>query len=126
MDASIQWNIALCNLMPAGAPFMNAGMSSICPLKAVTVFVLQLTRRRNPAALSIYLPLSYDMSQNSLHVYIPPRMEATASNTLPYLIGIDRQLKQFCEQFRASGPPACVIRPAIRHMLTIPNLLMLH
>lgn len=126
MDASIQWNIALCNLMPAGAPFMNAGMSSICPLKSVTLFVLQLTRRRNLAAPSIYLPLSYDSTQNNLHVYIPPRMEVTASNTLPHLIGIDRQLKQFCEQFRVSGNPGCVIAPAIRQMLTIPNLLMLH
>lgn len=126
MDPGIHWNIALCNLIPAGAPFMNAGMSSICPLKNVTLFVLQLTRRRsNPSAPSIYLPLTYDISQNNLHVYIPPRMEVTASNALPYLVGIDVRLKQFCEQFRASGNPNCVIGPAIRQLLTLPNLLVL-
>lgn len=127
MDPSIQWNIALCNLIPFAAPFMQPGMSSVCPLKTVTLFVLQLTKRANynPAAPSIYLPLSYDLSQNSLHVYIPPRMEVTASNELPYLVGIDVHLKQFCERFRASGNPACVICPAIRQLLTIPNLLML-
>jgi hypothetical protein len=123
---SIHWNVALCNLIPAGAPFMNAGMSSICPLRSVTVFVLQLTSRRNPSVPPIYLPLSYDLSQNSLDVFIPPRMGATASSTLPHLIGIDRQLKQFCERFRQSGNNACVIVPAIRQMLTMPNLLMLH
>jgi len=105
---------------------MNAGMSSICPLRNVTLFVLQLTRRQSPSSSpSIYLPLTYDLGQNSLHVYIPPRMEVNASNTLPYLVGIDVRLRQFCEQFRASGNPGCVIGPAIRQLLTIPNLLML-
>lgn len=128
MDSSILWNVALCNLIPAGVPFMSPGMSSICPLKTVTLFVLQLTRRANynPAAPSIYLALSYDISQNSLYVYIPPRQEATAANSLPYLVGIDNHLKQFCEQFRSTGNPGCVIYHAIRQLLTIPNLLMLY
>lgn len=127
MDPSIHWNIALCNLIcPTGAPFMNAaGMPSICPLKHVTLFVLHLTRRNSPQAPSIYLPLSYDQNQNLLHVYIPPKMEATASAALPHLPGIDLRLKQFCEQFRAAGNPNCVIAPAIRHLLLIPNLMLL-
>lgn len=126
MDVNIHWNVALCNLMPAGVPFMSAGMTSICPLKSVTVFVLQLTRRRNPVATSIYLPLSYDITNNNLHVYIPPKQEAIVINSLPYMIGIDRHLKSFCQQFRNSGNPNCVIAPAIRQLLTIQNLLMLH
>lgn len=103
---------------------MQPGMSSVCPLKTVTLFVLQLTRRANynPTAPSIYLPLSFDITQNSLNVYIPPKMGATASNALPHLVGIDVHLKQFCEHFRASGNPACVICPAIRQLLTISNL----
>lgn len=128
MDSNILWNVALCNLIPAGVPFMSPGMSSICPLKTVTVFVLQLTRRANynPAAPSIYLALSYDITQNSLCVYIPLRQEVTAANSLPYLVGIDGHLKQFCEQFRSTGNPGCVIYHAIRQLLTIPNLLMLY
>lgn len=125
MDPSIHWNIALCNLIPAGAPFIMPGIASICPLVKVTLFVLQLTRRANynPAAPSVYLPLSYDVNQNSLCVYIPPRMEVALPNTLPYMINIDVHLKQFCEQFRSSGNPGCVIYPAIRSLLTIPNLI---
>lgn len=129
MDPCIQWNIAICSLIPAGAPFMPmAGMSSFCPLKTVTLFVLQLTRRANynPAAPSFYLPLQYDTSQNQISVYIPPRMEVTAANSLPYLIGIDGHLKQFCEQFRSSGNPGCVIYPAIRQLLSTKNLLGLY
>lgn len=126
MDANIHWNVGLCNLMPAGVPFMSAGMTSICPLKLVTVFVLQLTRRRNPIASLIYLPLSYDITNNNLHVYIPPKQENTVISSLPYLISIDRQLKSFCQQFRNSGNPACVIAPAIRQLLSTQNLLMLH
>lgn len=124
MDPSIQWNIAFCNLIPSGAPFMTAGMSSICPLKQVTIFVLQLTRRANysPAAPSIYLPLSYELNKNSLYVYLPPRM---SPHSLPYLVGIDGHLKQFCDQFRSTNNQGCVIYPAIRQLLTIPNLHML-
>lgn len=105
---------------------MTAGMSSICPLKEVTVFVLQLTRKGSPSVPSIYLPLSFDMSENSLRVFIPPRSEQAAKDSLPYLIVIDRQLKQFSEQFRAPGNHACVIAPAIKRLLSIPNLLIHH
>lgn len=124
MDSSIQWNIALCNLIPSGAPFMQPGMSSICPLKAVMLFVLQLTKRANYSSTSqsIYLPLSFEINKNSIYVYIPPRVP----NPLPYLVGIDGHLKQFCEQFRSSSNPGCVIYPAIRQLLTIPNLHMLY
>lgn len=105
---------------------MTAGMASVCPLTKVTLFVVQLTKRDNnfnPTTPSIYLPLSFDVSQNSLFVYIPPRSEANLASSLPYLLGIDAQLKQFCEQFRASGSPGCVIYAAIRRLLTNPNLL---
>lgn len=129
MDSCIQWNIAICSLIPPGAPFMPlAGMSSFCPLKQVTLFVLQLTRRANCnfAAPSFYLPLQYNTTQNQLSVYIPPRMEVTAASSLPHLIGIDNHLKQFCEQFRSSGNQGCVIYPAIRQLLSTKNLLNLY
>lgn len=128
MDPNIQWNIAVCQMIPAGTPFMQPGMSSICPLTKVTLFVIQLTRRANfnSAAPSVYLPLSYDLSQNTLQVFIPPRQEQTATNSRPYLIGIDGHLKQFCEQFRSTGSPGCVIFFAIRQLLSIPNLFMLY
>lgn len=127
MDPSIQWNVAYCNLIPPGAPFIAPGMSSICPLKTVTLFVLQLTRRgtNNPSAPSIYLALSYDMGQNTLHVHIPPKLEQTTANSMPHLTGIANHLKRFCEQFRSTGSQACVIYPAIRQLLSIPNLLSL-
>lgn len=118
---SIQWNVALCLLIPKGTPFFpNFGMSAICILKQVLVFVLQLSKRRNPSYPTIYLPLAYNMTTNSLNVYIPVK---TASNTLQHLTSIDQQLKQFCEQFKKSGNLACVIRPAIHQMLTMPNLM---
>lgn len=124
MDPSIQWNIALCNLIPAAAPFMQTGMSSICPLKNVTLFVLQLTRRHGPPnSPSFHLPLMYDNAQNSLTVYIPQtRNAAAALAALPYLSGIDERLRQYNNQFRAQG---CVIAPSIRQLLTTPNLLVL-
>lgn len=126
MDPNIHWNVALCPLVTAGTPFIGAGYSSICPLKAVTLFVLQFTRRVNysPAAPSIYVPVTYDTTLNNLTVYIPPRSEATIANQLPHLIGFEGHLKQFCDQFRASGNSACIIYPAIRHLITIPNLLV--
>lgn len=121
---STQWNIALCHLIPKGTPFFpNSGMSAICILHQVLAFVLQLTRRRNPSFPTIYLPLAYNMTTNNLNVYIPVK---TTSNTLPHLTGIDQQLKQFCEQFKKTGNHACVIRPAIQQILTMPNLMMLH
>lgn len=100
-------------------------MSSVCPLTKVTLFVIQLTRRDNynSPTPSIYLPLSFDSTQNSLFVYIPPRSEATAANSLPHLLGIDAQLKQYCDQFRASRTPGCVIYSALRHLLSSPTLL---
>lgn len=124
MDPSIQWNITLCSLTSPGTPFLPAGMSSICPLKTVTVFVLQLTQKANynSAEPSIYLPLSYDALQNSLCVFIPPRMEMSSANSLPYLNGIDEHLRRFCEQFK-SGNSNCVIYPAISDLVSIQNLL---
>lgn len=103
---------------------MTTGMSSVCPLKTVTLFVLQLTRRgdHSPTAPSIYLPLSYDINQSNLHVFIPPKQEIVAVNSLPYLVRIDGQLKQICEHFRSSGNPGSVIYHAIRQLLSIPNL----
>lgn len=125
LDPNIQWNIALCPLITSATPFITPGYPSICPLRSVTLFVFQLTRRGNhgPTAPSIHVALSYDAAQNNLCVYIPPRNEATVANQLPQLAGIDGHLKQFCDQFKASGNPACVIYPAIRHLITIPNLL---
>lgn len=125
MDPTIQWNLALCSLITSGVPFITPGFSSICFLKDVTLFVIQLSRRANysPTAPSIYVPLSYDASKNELCVYIPPRAEASVANQLPHLVAIHGHLKQFCDQFRASGSQACVIFPAIRHLITIPNML---
>lgn len=128
MDANLQWNIGLCLLISLGTPYMPQaippGMSAICPLKTVTLFVLQLTRRanHNPIAPSIYLPLSYDITQNTLYVYIPQKSDVN----IPFLVGIDGHLRQFCDQFRNSGNPGCVIYPAIRQLLSIPNLNMLY
>lgn len=142
MDQSVQWNIALCNLIPAGAPFMQAGMSSVCPLKTVTLFVLQLTRRNTSfaqspmGASSIYVPFSFDSGQNTLSVYIPPRSENTAAAS--YLLGIDMNLKEICKDFRrtqkcrkcaiqscgvgnqgcGAADQGCVIFHAIRQLLT--------
>lgn len=124
MDGSIYWNFALCNLVPSGSPFMQMsnGMASACPLNKVTLFHVQLTRRNmNPLTSSIYVPLTYDSTQNNLCVYIPPRLESTA-NALPYIVTIDSHLKQSCEQFRASGNQGCVIYYAIRQLISIPNL----
>lgn len=127
MEPTVHWNMSLCNLIPAGTPFIgtsSAGVSSILPLKTVTLFVIQLKRRMNcgPTSPSIFLPLQYEPGTNTLVVYIPPRQEQTVANSLPHFNGINNTLKQFCQQFKASGNSSCVIFPALRHLITYPNL----
>lgn len=125
MEPTIHWNIALCHVVPTGTPFIMSnvtGMSSICPLKEVTLFILQLTRRSDPhPAAFINLPLSYDLSQNSLYVYMPAKMEQSFTSYRPTLLGIDGHLKQYCQQFKSSGNAGCVIHHAIRQLLSVPN-----
>lgn len=122
-DSNIHWNVALCHLISAGTPFteQSVGMACACPLTKVTLFVLQLTRRGipNPLSSSVYLPLTYDTNQNVLSVYLPSKME----NPPAHLSNVANHLKSLCEQFRASGNPGCVIYYAIRHLISIPNLI---